>query len=171
MEWFLNLHLYLQGLPVVLVHPHVQTRSHKVLVTLSTNVDTKLTERKSSCVLSSSFHSHLNRGRHLEGTVFLFPSTNEISCKCFCSSQSTILLLYLITPQSREGSFKVPLFDWWYSFICILQESSNRGLCMPCRLQRLPSATPVETCRDGCILWSSLCSEASDGSAIGNQPC
>ena len=31
--------------PVVLVHPYVHTRSHKVLVNLSTNVDSKLTEK------------------------------------------------------------------------------------------------------------------------------
>ena len=42
---FFNLHLFLQRLSVVLVHLYVQTRSHKILVNLSTNVDSKLTER------------------------------------------------------------------------------------------------------------------------------
>ena len=53
-EWFLNLHLSLQRLPVVLVHPHVQTWSHKVLVTLSRRVDSKLTEKSLQV-----FFSHL----------------------------------------------------------------------------------------------------------------
>ena len=34
-----------ERLPVVLVHPYVQTRSHKLLVNLSTNVDSKLAEK------------------------------------------------------------------------------------------------------------------------------
>ena len=51
---FLNLHIFLLRLPVLLVHPYVQTRSHKVLVTLLTTVNSKLTEKMSPGVLSSS---------------------------------------------------------------------------------------------------------------------
>ena len=36
---------FLQSLPVVLVHHYVKTRSHKLLVNLSTNVVSKLTEK------------------------------------------------------------------------------------------------------------------------------
>ena len=44
-EMIKNLHLFLQRLPVVLVHPYIQRKSHKVLVNLSTNVDSKLTQK------------------------------------------------------------------------------------------------------------------------------
>ena len=45
---------------------------------LSTNVDSKLTEKMSSGVLSSSSHSHLHLRRHMEGTVFLFHLTHGV---------------------------------------------------------------------------------------------
>ena len=65
----------------------------------------KTDKKKSSGVLLLSSHSRLNLRRHFKGTVFLFPLTHVVLCKCVCSNQS-IILLYFITPQSREESLK-----------------------------------------------------------------
>ena len=118
-----------------------------MLVTLSTNVDSKLTEKTSSGVLSSSSHSHLNLRRHLEGIVFLFPLTNGVWCKCVCSNQSIILLLLLIHHSRVKDHLKFP---YWTGDIRLSVHFSSRpieasvcnadfNVCLPLRQSR-----PVE---------------------------